>query len=144
LEKEAEYMRRLYYHPGAYFDGKNNTCSRCGLRLGNCLMSETPCEVQTTYYTEIEALPGYLLFIDVYNLVPHLRAAIVNEDSVECYDLKLEIDDDSKEELYRAMLNAVSEQGSISISGHYGLTQPLACMISELAGKSKNICVLRL
>jgi hypothetical protein len=128
-------MRKLYYHPGAYFDGKKSICSHCSTELGNSLLSEIPCTVQTAYYTELKNLPGYLLFIDVYNLVPHLRAGVMNEDSMKCFDL--EIDPDCEDKLYEAMLAAVSEQGSISTSGHYGLTQPLACMISELAGKGK-------
>lgn len=128
-------MRKLYYHPGAYFDGKKSICSHCSTELGNSLLSEIPCTVQTAYYTELKNLPGYLLFIDVYNLVPHLRAAVMNEDSMECFDL--EIDPDCEDELNEAMLAAVSEQGSISTSGHYSLTKPLLSRVSVLIKKGK-------
>ena len=135
-------MSMLFHHHGAYFDGKKSICSYCGTELQNSLLSETPCTVRTAYYIQIDLdydrygdLSGCLLFIDVYNFVPHLRAAVIDKGSMKCFDL--EIDPDCEDELNEAMLAAVSEQGSISTSGHYSLTKPLLSRVSVLIKKGK-------
>jgi len=127
-------LEKKYYHISGQISKEGITCTDCGVKLDEDLMSNAPCIYSTAAQTIINPL-GIRLQISVWNCQVDIEAFKRNNSRTTYHRIKTSAQ--AKKKLHRLAIEAVNQVGAINMSGIYSLSRELEQYIYELLDKNK-------